>query len=140
MLAVPVALPWQGSVNLRLNVRFVPDTEPSKVPRPVRLALNAQPDCAITITPLPERPHESLQKVFRDPATVAQVVWEGVGVGHRALGGQFGSLHPIERSAAASPPPRMSGRKQGLMAFPIVNGSKRSSPGQRLLRTVGQPR
>jgi hypothetical protein len=69
--AVPVADPPHGSVNVRVKLSVDPVTVPAKLPSDATAPVTEQPDCARTIMPLPDRPHESLQNMFRVPATLA---------------------------------------------------------------------
>jgi hypothetical protein len=69
--AVPVADPPHGSVNVRVKENVDPETVPAKLPSDVTLPVTEQPACARMIIPLPDRPHESLQNMFRVPARLA---------------------------------------------------------------------
>ena len=74
----------------------------------MNVAVNVQPDWAMTIVPLPDRPQESLQKALRDPATFEQDpgVPPGVGVGQGEVVDSHGfwQLHAA-RSATATRTP-----------------------------------
>jgi hypothetical protein len=82
----------------------LPVIVPAKVPRLVIVPLKVQPIWEITITSVPDRPQESLQKEFRDPVMMAQEEGPpGVGVGQGAFGGQFLSPQALDRNIAAIP-------------------------------------
>jgi hypothetical protein len=67
------------------------------------------------MTPLPDRPHESLQNAFREPMTFTQELAPGVGVGQGELG-EHGFSQAQSRSAARSEAERVPPSREGLMA------------------------
>src|SRR5450755_4021625 len=109
-MAVPVAVPAHGSENVNVNDSVLPDTVPARLPSPVSVPVNAHPDCARAIVPLPERPQESLQNMFRDPETLVHEPPPppGVGVGHGALGGQLFRSHPEASTSDIHTAPRIA--------------------------------
>ena len=99
-----------------MNERELPLTVPEMEPRLFMVALNEQPLCEMTVTSLPERPQESLQKELRDPEMIVHPPPPpGVGVGQGALGGQFFSPHLARRKSAAIAPPKAIRERTRLM-------------------------